>query len=150
MNKQEIIEVLEKLGSEWFASSQQNAIHSKIMEDKGLHKLASRLAEEAKEEFEEAQKIIGRILELGGTPKIVSKDLPIFYDIQELLMDIYKVTEAGLKELSLLEAKITDDFITKNMIQQFILDEKEHYDWAREDVKLIELVGLENYILEQR
>lgn len=35
------------------------------------------------------------------------------------------------------------------MIQEFILGEKEHFDWVRQDVKLIELVGLENYMLEQ-
>ena len=34
------------------------------------------------------------------------------------------------------------------MIQEFILGEKEHFDWVRQDVKLIELVGLENYMLE--
>ena len=34
------------------------------------------------------------------------------------------------------------------MIQEFILGEKEHFGWVRQDVKLIELVGLENYMLE--
>ena len=113
------------------------------------NKLADRLQHEATEEFEESQKVVKRIIELGGTPKFGFVELPICSDVQEFLFSFCKDIEKGIAELDEITTKINNDFITKNMIQKFILGEKEHFDWVRQDVKLIELVGLENYMLEQ-
>ncbi len=44
--------------------------------------------------------------------------------------------------------KISDDYVTKNLIQEFIIEENEHLEWVRKSLKLIETIGLENYILE--
>lgn len=103
---------------------------------------------DATEEFEESQKVVKRIIELGGTPKFGFVELPIYSDVQEFLFSFCKDIEKGIAGLNEIAAKINDDFVTKNMIQEFILREKEHFDWVRQDVKLIELVGLENYMLE--
>lgn len=62
---------------------------------------------------------------------------------------VARYNKKGIAELDEIAAKINNGFVTKNMIQEFILGEKEHFDWVRQDVKLIELVGLENYMLEQ-
>lgn len=149
MKRDEIINVLQNLAKSWFSSSQQNAIHAEIYRDKGLNKLADKFQEEAAEEFEEAQKAIKRIIELDGTPIMSFENLPLYTNIEDYLRDLYKEAENGVKELSEIASKITDDYTTKNLIQGFILEEKEHLDWVRHDIKLIELIGLENYILEQ-
>ena len=44
---------------------------------------------------------------------------------------------------------IYDDYVTKHMIQQFILDEQEHFNWVRQHLNLIEEIGYENYLIEQ-
>jgi ferritin dps family protein len=149
MERNEIINVLQNLAKSWFSTSQQNAIHAEIYRDKGLNKLADKFQEEATEEFEEAQKVVKRIIELGGTPKFEFVELPIYTDVKELLFTFCKDIEEGIAELDEIASKINNDFVTKNMIQGFILGEKEHFDWVKHDVKLIELIGLENYILEQ-
>ena len=149
MERNEIINVLQNLAKSWFSSSQQNAIQSEIFREKGLNKLVDKFQEEATEEFEEAQKAIKRIIELDGTPIMSFENLPLYTNIEDYLRDLYKEAENGVKELSEIASKITDDYTTKNLIQGFILEEKEHLDWVRHDIKLIELIGLENYILEQ-
>ncbi len=35
------------------------------------------------------------------------------------------------------------------MIQQFIIDEQEHYNWVRHHLHQIEEMGYENYLLTQ-
>ena len=35
------------------------------------------------------------------------------------------------------------------MIQQFIVDEQEHFNWVRQHLNLIEEIGYENYLIEQ-
>lgn len=149
MKRDEIINVLQNLAKSWFSSSQQNAIHAEIYRDKGLNKLADKFQEEAAEEFEEAQKAIKRIIELDGTPIMSFENLPIYDNIENYFKDLYNEAKDGISELSEIASKITDDYTTKNLIQGFILEEKEHLDWVRHDIKLIELIGLENYILEQ-
>ena len=49
------------------------------------------------------------------------------------------------KSLSLFE----DDYVSRNMIQQFIVDEQEHYNWVKQHLNLIKEIGYENYLIEQ-
>lgn len=149
MKREEIIKILQNLAKEWFSSSQQNAVHSELLRDKGLNKLADKFQKEANEEFKEAQRVIKRIIELGGKPDVSFVELPICIDVEDLLRALYKDVEKGIEDLSEIASKINNDFITKNMIQEFIIDEKEHLDWIRRDIKIIETIGLENYIIEQ-
>ncbi len=54
-----------------------------------------------------------------------------------------------LSEMSKSLSLFDDDFITKNMIQKFIIDEQEHYNWVRQHLNLIKEIGYENYLIEQ-
>lgn len=149
MKKEEIIEVLNNMAKSWFGSSQQNTIHAEILRDKGLNKLADKFMEEANEEFEEAQKVVRRVIELGGKLSVGISEFPVIENVKELIEYMYNDTKNGIEELTEIASKLSNDFITLNLINEFILGEKEHNDWLRKDVKLIELVGIENYILEQ-
>ena len=57
-------------------------------------------------------------------------------------------TEAAIKELSLLNQAFADDYITQELIQKWIKDEKEHINWNRQHRHLIEKLGYDNYLLE--
>lgn len=149
MKKEEIIEVLNNMAKSWFGSSQQNTIHAEILRDKGLNKLADKFMEEANEEFEEAQKVVRRVIELGGKLSVGISEFPVIENVKELIEYMYNDTKNGIEELTEIASKLSNDFITLNLINEFILGEKEHNDWLRKDVKVIELVGIENYILEQ-
>lgn len=35
------------------------------------------------------------------------------------------------------------------MLQEFIIDEQEHYNWVRQHLSLIDEIGIENYLIEQ-
>lgn len=149
MKREEIIEVLNNMAKSWFGSSQQNTIHAEILRDKGLNKLADKFMEEANEEFEEAQKVVRRVIELGGKLSVGISEFPVIENVKELIEYMYNDTKNGIEELTEIASKLSNDFITLNLINEFILGEKEHNDWLRKDMKLIELVGIENYILEQ-
>lgn len=137
------------MAKSWFGSSQQNTIHAEILRDKGLNKLADKFMEEANEEFEEAQKVVRRVIELGGKLSVGISEFPVIENVKELIEYMYNDTKNGIEELTEIASKLSNDFITLNLINEFILGEKEHNDWLRKDMKLIELVGIENYILEQ-
>ena len=41
-------------------------------------------------------------------------------------------------------ALFEDDYVTKNMIQEFIVDEQDHFNWVRQHLSLMEEIGMEN------
>ena len=49
------------------------------------------------------------------------------------------------KALSMFE----DDFVTRSMIQEFIVDEQDHFNWVRQHLGLMQEIGMENYLIEQ-
>ena len=57
--------------------------------------------------------------------------------------------EQALPEMSRSLALFEDDFVTRNMIEQFILGEQDHYNWVRQHLNLIREIGYENYLIEQ-
>ena len=42
-----------------------------------------------------------------------------------------------------------DDYVTRSMIQEFIVDEQDHFNWVRQRLSLMEEIGMENYLIEQ-
>ena len=59
-----------------------------------------------------------------------------------------KDSEEALPEMSKALAMFEDDYVTKAMIQKFIIDEQEHYNWVRENLNLMKEIGYENYLIE--
>ena len=45
-------------------------------------------------------------------------------------------------------ALFDDDYVTRHMIEEFIIDEQDHFNWVKGHLCLIEQIGMENYIIE--
>ncbi len=143
------IELLKTLAKGWFGNSQQHSIHAQLLKQRGLTKLADKIMAESDEEWEEAKKVNARLIELGETPEVALESYPVISDIKEMLEYDCKDAAEALPMLSKSLALCDDDYVTKAMIQQFILDEQEHYNWVKGHLCLIEQIGIENYIIEQ-
>ena len=143
------IELLKEFAKGWFGNSQQHSIHAQLLNQRGFKKLGAKIMAESAEEWEEAKKINARLIELGETPVVEIQEYPVITDIKEMLEYDCKDSEEALPMMSKSLALFDDDFVSKNMIQQFIVDEQEHYNWVREHLNLIKEIGLENYLIEQ-
>lgn len=104
---------------------------------------------ESDEEWNEAKQVNARLIELGETSVVAIEEFPVITDIKEMLEYDCKDSAAALPEMSKCLSMFDDDYVTKNMIQQFIVDEQEHYNWVRQHLNLIEEIGYENYLIEQ-
>ena len=146
MNK---VELLKEFAKSWFGNSQQHSIHAQILKQRGFGKLADKIMAESDEEWNEAKKVNARLIELGETPVVAIQDYPVFTDIKEMLAYDCKDSEEALPMMSKSLALFEDDFVTRYMIQQFIIDEQEHYNWVKQHLNLINEIGYENYLIEQ-
>ena len=143
------VELLKEFAKGWFGNSQQHSIHAQLLKARGLNKLADKIMAESDEEWEEAKKVNARLIELGETPVVAIDEYPVITDIKEMLEYDCNDSAKALPEMSKSLALFDDDYVTKSMIQQFIVDEQEHYNWVRQHLNLIKELGYENYLVEQ-
>ena len=143
------VELLKAFAKGWFGNSQQHSIHAQLLAARGLTKLADKIMAESDEEWDEAKKVNARLIELGETPEVSIQEYPIITDVKEMLEYDCKESAEALPEMSKALAMFEDDYVTKAMIQQFIIDEQEHYNWVKAHLCIIEQIGMENYLIEQ-
>ena len=76
---------------------------------------------------------------------------PIFCEIKDLLKDWddgFK-EQKGVEELEKIAASLTDDSITRKLVESFVECEAEHRAWVAQHIGIIEKIGYENYLIEQ-
>ena len=142
------IEFLKYLAKGWFGNSQQHSIHAQLLKARGLNKLADKIMAESDEEWEEAKKVNARLIELGETPAVELEAYPVITDIKEMLEYDLKEAAEALPMMSKALSLFDDDYVTRHMIEEFIIDEQDHYNWVKGHLCLIEQIGLENYMIE--
>ncbi|SDB90215.1 heteropolymeric bacterioferritin subunit Ftn [Acinetobacter boissieri] len=145
----EVIDYLNMLIGGELAARDQYLIHSRMYEDWGLNTIYERINHEMEEEATHADAIIRRVLFLGGTPNMARDGLDIGHDVVSCLKaDLaleYHVREQLAKGIKLCEEK--GDYISRDMLRQQLADtEEDHTYWLEKQLRLIELIGLQNYI----
>ena len=142
------IEFLKYLAKGWFGNSQQHSIHAQLLKARGLNKLADKIMAESDEEWDEAKKVNARLIELGETPCVELQEYPVITDIKEMLEYDLKEAAEALPMMSKALSMFDDDYVTRHMIEEFILDEQDHFNWVKGHLCLIEQMGMENYVIE--
>ena len=142
------IEFLKYLAKGWFGSSQQHSIHAQLLKGWGLTKLANKVMAESDEEWEEAKKVNARLIELGEIPAVELEVYPVITDIKQMLEYDLKEAAEALPMMSKALSLFDDDYVTKRMVEEFIIDEQDHFNWVKGHLCLIEQIGMENYMIE--
>ena len=138
----EVVDYLNMLIGGELAARDQYLIHSRMYEDWGLSKIFERIDHEMQEEASHADALIRRVLFLEGTPNMNRDDI-VTYDLLE-----YHVREKLAQGVKLCEEK--GDYVTRDMLRQQMNDtEEDHTYWLEKQLRLIELIGLQNYIQSQ-
>ena len=148
----EVIDYLNMLIGGELAARDQYLIHSRMYEDWGLSKIFERIDHESQEEASHADALIRRVLFLEGTPNMDRDDIETGTDVVSCLKaDLaleYHVREKLAKGVKLAEEH--GDYVTRDMLRQQMSDtEEDHTYWLEKQMRLIELIGLQNYIQSQ-
>jgi bacterioferritin len=124
-----------------------------MCEDWGLSKLAAHYNHERQEEGQHANAIIQRILFLGGVPDLNQQDqLNVGHDVVSMLKNDlaleYHVSKALKAAMQLCEKE--QDYVTREMLRTQLSDtEEDHAYWLEKQLRLIDLIGLQNYLQSQ-
>ncbi|MCZ2722459.1 bacterioferritin [Marinomonas sp. 15G1-11] len=150
---QRVIDGLNSLLAMELAAMDQYFIHSRMYDDWGLSKLFERIDHEVEDEKGHAALLIERMLFLEGTPDMVTRvgleigknviemiesDLRIEYEVGDQLKKVIKICEEE------------QDYQSREILEKLLEDtEVDHTYWLEQQLRLIKMIGLENYLQSQ-
>ena len=131
----------------------QYLAHGEMYADMGLQKLADHTLHESEHEREHARAIIQRILFLEGNPDLASRHkMTVGKNVKEMLLNDLEIEYSVAKRLkeAVVICEANKDFVSRDMLVQQIEDtEMDHAYFLEKQLRLIELIGLENYLQSQ-
>ena len=151
MTKEEALKGFALLGAAWSGNSKQHFAFQAYDRFNGWNKLADKWKEEAEEEWDEAEEVLNRLVELGCKPADLQEamktmEFPFYDDPKQQIESDYQ--PKAIEEMSKLAAAFADDYITQKLIYKWIEGEKAHMDWERQYLNYIDKVGYENFLIE--
>jgi bacterioferritin len=144
----EVIDYLNFLLRGELAARDQYFLHSRRYDDLGLHALYARINHEMEEETQHADALLKRILFLEGTPDMRPDAFEPGVTVEQMLrkdLDLEYRVRAHLAEGVVL-CERHGDYVSREMLVAQLADtEEDHTYWLEQQLRLIEMIGLQNY-----
>ena len=143
-----VIEFLNKALKKELTAINQYFLHSRILADWGVSKLAKYEYKESIEEMEHADWLIKRVLFLGGLPNLQELNkLMIGEDVKEILECDLKLENNAIPDLrdAIEHCEKVRDYVSRDLFQKILDNEEEHLDYLETQLDLIKRIGLEHF-----
>ena len=127
-------------------------LHYRLQEDWGFGRIADKSRAESVEEMHHADRLIARIIFLGGHPNLQKLD-PL--RIGQTLRETLEADLAGEHDARNLyiearnHCESVGDYVSKNLFEELIADEEGHIDFLETQLDLFDSLGAERYGLLQ-
>ncbi len=147
-----VIEWLNRALKAELTAINQYFLHSRMLEDWGLERMAKKEYDESIEEMQHADLLIKRILLLEGLPNLQDLDRLRVAEkpVEVLRCDLEMEREAVPMYRDAVEcAEQCRDYVSRDLFQKILDDEEEHVDWLETQLDLVERVGEHNYLQTQ-
>lgn len=144
-----VIEHLNKILKNELTAINQYFLHSRMLKDWGLEKLAEKEFEESVDEMKHADALVQRILFLEGLPNLQDLGkLMIGENVQEILECDLRMEHIALPDLknAIAYCESIGDYVSRHLFREILSSEEEHVDWLETQLGLIEKMGLKNFI----
>ena len=149
---EKLIITLNDLLADELTAINQYMVHSEMCADWGYEKLHKSIEKRAIDEMKHAEKLIGRILFLEGTPVVsklnkisIGKDIP-------LQLENDRVAESGAIDAynkAIVLASNVSDFATKDILEEILEDEDSHIDQIEAYQDQVEQMTLQIFLSTQ-
>jgi bacterioferritin len=120
-----------------------------MLSDWGVHTLSKKEYDESIDEMKHADRLIHRILFLGGLPNLQDLGkLMIGENVREIIGCDLKLEVRALPDLKagVVHAEKTGDYVSRELFVKILESEEEHIDWLQTQMRLIDQIGIEKYI----
>ena len=144
----EVIEALNLALKGELTAINQYFLHSRMLEDWGFKKRSAEEYKESIEEMQHADRLIQRILLLGGLPNLQELGkLYIGEDLANLIECDLRLELEGIahyrEAIRLCEGQ--GDYVSRDLLKEILAEEEEHQDHNKTELELIGRIGIENF-----
>lgn len=147
-----ILETLNELLADELTAINQYMVQSEMCDDWGYEKLHEAIEKRAIDEMKHAEKLIGRIIFLEGTPVVNNLNkIHIGKTVDVQHTNDHEAEETAIKAYNdgIRLAVDVGDNGTRDLLEEILEDEEEHIDWIEAQLDQIEQMGLQVYLGEQ-
>jgi bacterioferritin len=130
-----LIETLNSLLSDELTAINQYMVHSEMCANWGYEKLHKHFEKRAIDEMKHAEKLIGRILFLEGTPTVSNLGrMAIGADVPKQLAGDHALEMGAIKayNAAIKQAGDVNDYATREVLEHILQDEDAHIDGIEE------------------
>jgi len=127
----------------------QYFLHSRMLADWGVSQLSQHEYEESVDEMKHADRLIRRILFLGGLPNLQDLGkLLIGESVSEVIACDLKLEQRGLDDLhpAIAHCEAVGDYVSRELFVDILKGEEEHIDFLQTQFRLIEQMGMQNFV----
>ena len=127
----------------------QYFLHARMLRHWGVTKLGKHEYEESIDEMKHADKLIKRILFLGGLPNLQDLGkLMIGENVREVIDCDLSLETRSLPDLkmAITHCENIKDYVSRELFVDILESEEEHIDWLQTQLRLIEQMGIQNFI----
>jgi bacterioferritin len=127
----------------------QYFLHSRMLDNWGVHKMARHEYKESIEEMQHADKVIQRVLMLDGLPNLQDLGkLMIGENVKEVIECDLKLEIIAVADLrvAIKDCETAQDYVTRDLFIAILRDEENHIDHLETQLQMIKDQGLENFI----
>lgn len=150
-NKQ-VIDVLNDVLSAELVGINQYFLHAKMCRNWGFERLAKKNYEESIDEMKHAERLVERILFLGGVPNLqrlgkinIGESVP-----EQLTSDLAVETDAVKRLNDGIALCVREgDNASRELLEDILTSEEDHLDWLETQLGLIAKLGETAYLAEQ-
>jgi bacterioferritin len=145
----EVIDFLNLVLKNELTAINQYFLHSRMLADWGLSILAKKIYDESVDEMKHADRLIWRVLFLGGLPNLQDlAKLLIGENVSEVIACDLKLEQRAHLDLkaAIAHCEKVRDYVSRELFVRILESEEEHIDWLQTQLRLIEQMGIENFV----
>jgi bacterioferritin len=145
----DVIRALNRVLKNELTAINQYFLHSRMLADWGLCVLAKYEYDQSLDEMKHADRLIRRTLFLGGLPNLQDLGkLLVGEDVKDVLDCDLKLEQRSLPDLneSVALCERVGDYVSRDLFVDILESEEEHIDWLQTQFRLIEQMGLQNFV----
>jgi bacterioferritin len=149
---EKLIATLNALLADELSAINQYMVHSEMCDDWGYEKLHKHFEKRAIDEMKHAEKLIGRILFLEGTPTVsVLNKIMIGATVDKQLANDHTAEDGAIKAYNdaIILAGEVKDYATRDFLQQILNDEDEHMNGIEELQSQIDQMSMQVFLTTQ-
>ncbi|MFO0749441.1 MAG: bacterioferritin [Myxococcota bacterium] len=130
----------------------QYFLHARMCLNWGYHRLAEYIRKESVSEMVHAQKLIDRVLFLGGVPNVQRLGkINIGETVKEMIVLDLGVEHEAIPRLNagIEQCRLAGDNGTRLLLEDILKSEEEHVEWLDAQLELMAQIGDANYLARQ-